>query len=555
MRSFFSHSKVAFESSPVKGQLHLFTTAKYQQIFIAIAFYIVAGLLVLNNRFNWFDDAYYIMLAQALADGQGYVDVNLPTPQIHKLFPPMLSIFLALPSWFNLALDTKIIIFKVILIIFGATGLYVFTKLAAKEGHSSKTITYSIIISATSIALVGHTCRVASETAYLLFSILALISLSIYQEKKNLSRYLFISAVLLVICILTRSIGILLLPAIAVSWIIRREFTKVFLLVSLVILLLSPWLLLAKQTGGGGTSRYLTDMIVQYTNIDSAAEKSLAKALVNRAKENAQLIVSKEIPRIIFSLSASSTVLENQTLNLLSYPIRLFISLLVILSILASLWPKPKITTFYLVFYLGLLLVWPWEPSRFLIPIIPFLCLAFFNSLEKLLDSLATKLQIKNGLATNLINILVILLVISHLISDARFITTVWRTGDFSPQAAEFGEDTVTAYKWVKENTPKDSLMGCIPALEAYAYIYCQRKAVALPTNPEVCQQLNVSYIIFIDEKLVNNNQEAQSARDLRHFLKRAGGDNFLSLVYQNKTVKIFSIDHTRLAELLSSQP
>ncbi len=535
----------------------MFTTAKSQQIFIfiAIAFYIVAGLLVLNNRFNWFDDAYYIMLAQALADGQGYVDVNLPTPQIHKLFPPMLSVFLALPSWFNLALDTKLIVFKVILILFGAIGLYVFTKLAAKEGHSSKTITYSIIISATSIALVGYTCRVASETTYLLFSVLALISLNIYQEKKRLSRYLFISAVLLAICILTRSIGVLLLPAIVICWVIRQEFTKIFLLISLLILLLSPWLLLAKRTGGGGTSRYLTDMMVQYTNIDSTAEKSLAKALVNKAQENAQLIVGKEIPRIIFSLSASSTVLENQILNLFSYPIRLFISLLVILSILAGLWPKPKITTLYLLFYLSLILVWPWEPSRFLIPIIPFLCLAFFSSLEKLLDFLFTKLEIKNNLATNLTNILVILLVISHLISDVRFITTVWRTGDYSPQAAEFGEDTVTAYKWVKENTPKDSLMGCIPALEAYTYIYSQRKAIPLPTNPQICQQLKVNYLIFIDEKLVNNNQEAQSAKDFRHLLKRAGDDSFLSLVYQNKTVKIFSIDHNRLAEILSSQP
>lgn len=535
----------------------MLNTAKYQQIFlfIAISFYVIAGLLVLNNRFNWFDDAYYIMLAQALADGQGYVDVNLPTPQIHKLFPPMLSVFLALPSWFNLALDTKLIIFKIILIIFGAAGLYVFTKLAIKEGYNLKVITYSIIISATSIALVGHSCRVASETAYLLFSILALISLNIYQEKTNLSRYLFISAVLLVICILTRSIGVLLLPAIVVSWIIRREFTKVFLLISLVILLLSPWLLLAKRTGGGGTSRYLTDMVVQYTNTDSETEKSLAKALANKAKENAQLIVSKEIPRIIFSLAASSTVLENQILNLLSYPIRLFISLLVILNILASLWPKPKITTLYLLFYLGLLLVWPWEPSRFLIPIIPFLCLAFFNSLEKLLNLLATKLQKQNDLAAYVINTLVICLVFSHLISDMRFITTVWRTGDFNPQAAEFGENTVAAYKWVKENTPKDSLMGCIPALEAYAYIYCQRKAIPLPTNPQVCQQLKVSYIIFIDEKLVNNNQEAQSARDFRHLLKRAGDDSFLSLVYQNETVKVFSIDHTRLAEILSSQP
>jgi hypothetical protein len=164
----------------------------------------LASCLVLNDRFNWFDDAYYIMLAKALANGQSYYDINLPTPELHKLFPPGLSVLLALPSWLNFELKTTLIIFKLILIVCGAISLYAFAHLAKQEDYKEPNITCAIIISATSIAIVGHSCRVASEMPYILLSILALTSLNYYEQAPKLSRYLFFSSLLIVGCVLTR---------------------------------------------------------------------------------------------------------------------------------------------------------------------------------------------------------------------------------------------------------------------------------------------------------------------------------------------------------------
>ncbi|MBI4853868.1 MAG: hypothetical protein HY819_18895 [Acidobacteria bacterium] len=510
----------------------------------------MASCLILNDRFNWFDDSYYIMLAKALANGQGYYDINLPTPQLHKLFPPGLSVFLTIPSWFNFELKTSIIIFKLMLIACGAIGLATFVYLARQEGYREPTITYSVIISATSIAMIGHNVRVASEMLYILLSILALISLNHYEQAPKISRYLFLSAFLIVASLLTRSIGIFLLPAIFISWAIKREFTKIALLFSLVILLLTPWVILTKKTGAGGTSRYLTDMWVQYENTDNSAKSSPGKAIINKLKENTLLIATKEIPRIIFSISASSFVLDNYWANLFSLPIRIFITLLVFVPIFLQLRHRIRISTLYLFFYLGVLLIWPWEPSRFLIPLIPFLILSFFTSLELLTEWLKNKLSLDNAkLLPKAISLVVIFLVISHFTSNIRLIQIVWKSGDYTFEAAKFWQDTQSAYSWVSKNLPKNIVLGCVPALEAYAYLYTERKSIALPTNPIFCKE--VSYIIFVDEKLVNNNKDGQSLSDFQNLIKRAGSDSFLKLVYSNDTVKVFIIDQDELKRLL----
>lgn len=524
------------------------------QIFkiLAIIFFVVACSLVLNDRFNWFDDSYYIMLAKALATGQGYYDINLPKPELHKLFPPGLSVFLTLPSLFNFDLKTSIIIFKIMLIFCAAGALLTFSHLAKQEGYKEPNITYAIVISATSITMVGHTSRVASEMLFIFLSILALICLNYYKDSANkISPYLFLSALLIVSCILTRSIGIFLLPAIFLSWIIRREFLKITLLFSLVIILMSPWVILTKKTGAGGTSRYATDMWVQYINTDSSAESSPVKAVANKLKENTSLIMIREIPRIIFSISASSFVLDNYWVNFFSLPIRLLITLLTLIPLFLELWPKPKISTIYFIFYLGVLLIWPWEPSRFLIPLIPFLLLYFFNSLEWLTEKLLSKTSLNTSLLPNVILSVAILLIFSHLVSNLRFIKTVWQTGDYTVEAAEFWKDTQSAYKWVSENLPKNSIMGCIPALEAYAYLYTERKSIALPTNPSFCK--DITHIIFIDEKLVNFGKDGQSLGDFKNLVKRAGSDSFLKLVYKNNNVKIFAIDQGELKKLLDA--
>src|SRR5262249_10140643 len=67
---------------------------------LSIAFFVLVGILVLNGKFNWVDDAYYIMLGKALAGGYGYKDINLPVPVTHRFFPPGLPVLLSIPSLF-----------------------------------------------------------------------------------------------------------------------------------------------------------------------------------------------------------------------------------------------------------------------------------------------------------------------------------------------------------------------------------------------------------------------------------------------------------------------
>ncbi|MBL8063893.1 MAG: hypothetical protein JNK32_12770, partial [Anaerolineales bacterium] len=67
---------------------------------ILILFIIVSAALALL-RFDSlqlgtsYDDAHYIILAESLANGQGYELINFPRPQIERNFPPGWPLLLA----------------------------------------------------------------------------------------------------------------------------------------------------------------------------------------------------------------------------------------------------------------------------------------------------------------------------------------------------------------------------------------------------------------------------------------------------------------------------
>src|SRR5207245_4345081 len=94
----------------------------------------------------------------------------------------------------------------------------------------------------------------------------------------------------------------------------------------------------------------------------------------------------------------------------------------------------------------------------------------------------------------------VALCIASHLVSDARFVFTVWRSGDYTPQAAEVWNDTMSAYDWLKRNSSPSSIIGCAPTVEAHVYLFTGRKAVALPAQPSACRELNLTHVICIND-------------------------------------------------------
>lgn len=528
---------------------------------LALSFFILMGLVILNDHFNWVDDASYILLAKALSTGQGYRDLNLPQMTIHRNFPPGLPVFLTLPTFLanklNISFYYQVVIFKILLIGCGAASLVAFGHWATLAGYHKRNITWAILLAATSISFVGYTYRVASEMLYTLLTMLTLIAVKkIYDSDKKHFSPLILLAFLLAITTLTRTVGVTLIGAIILNLLLKCEIKRPILIIAILAAMVFPWFIYAKSSGSGVT-RYFTDMVLQYQSTNTSATNSPLNALWQQISTNGWLIVDHELPRIIFSISASSFITDKQSLNLLVMPLRLLITLMIFAQILMGLFKSDRTVPLYLSSYLAILLVWPWEPSRFLIPLIPFFCLFFIESFTQLIDkfalkNLATKNLINSNLKYQLTATLMAILVISHLISDLRFIKTVYRTGDFTLEAANVWNDTMDAYQWLKQNSNSSTIIGCAPTVEPHTFLFTNCKAVPLPAQLIQCRKQNLTHIILIKDGPINGNGIGLGETDLQRLIKNAGTKEFLITKYKNNNVTVFEVDQNIVTEILN---
>src|SRR5262249_11534917 len=151
----------------------------------------------------------------------------------------------------GLNLSTTVVIDKLLLIFCAAVGIFLFAYLASAEGYSPRVVAAAVLLTATSVLFVVFATRVASEMLYLPLSMAALIALKKYERAAVISRWLVISALVLVAAMLTRSVVVGLLRAAVLFLASKREFKRASLLILSAALLWSPWYFVSRKTGAG----------------------------------------------------------------------------------------------------------------------------------------------------------------------------------------------------------------------------------------------------------------------------------------------------------------
>ena len=499
------------------------------------ALFVLISCLALNTKFDLVDDAYYIMLAKSLAGGFGFSDIHLPEPHFHRHFPPGLPLVLSLPTLLGFNLSTSVILYKLVLIGCGTLALYCFARFALAEGYSKQLVSSAVLLASVSITLVGFTTRVASELPYLLLSVLALIALNRYEQSPLKSRWLALSALFLVASILTRSVGIVMLAAALLSWVLKRDFRRAVLLVTASAVLWLPWFVLSK-TGGSGVASYLNELL-------SSLQQSALFELGRRAVENGWFILNRDIPRAILSIGSSDFVEARPWLNALVLPVRLAISVTVALSILRGFRRTPRIASLYIASYLLLIVIWPADPSRYIVPLIPFVCLSFVAGCQMLFERFAASHPESLSLQRRLFAGTIAICFASQLTSDARLVSTIRQTGHYNALAASTWNEITTAYEWINQNTSQSSVFGCEPAIDPSVYLFTGRRSLALRYRPEAYKRLGVTHILHLTSPTMYKGSEVKHKPDLREFYDRTSGKISLTLVYQSANVSIFQVN------------
>ncbi len=234
--------------------------------------------------------------------------------------------------------------------------------------------------------------KIMPENQYILLSAVILLLFSHTRQDAYCHKQLSLIFLMMATLIMTRTIGITLLPALILWYLVKNRSALIridFYVASLwLVIPLAGWYLFKPEI----QHSYFSDLI--RTQNDS----SLFLYFVERISNNCVAIYKAWLQNIIlFS--------ENQNIE------RILICIIFGISFFIG-WYKNKyeIHNLYLMFYLFLLLIWPYpnEMERFLYPAMPFMIINFLSGIKEI--GYNDKLKIKISSVASAIFILVLTL-------------------------------------------------------------------------------------------------------------------------------------------------
>jgi len=211
---------------------------------------------------------------------------------------------------------------------------------------------------------VAYGGRLMSEAAYWFWTSLTLWAVFRSREDR---RYLLLAGTAALMAAFTRSIGVTLVGAVLVSWALERRWRAVGWLAALSVILIGGWMGYTLKTHEDVVGRsYMADAghFVERLAGHGSEKRHIVKVLANRMREQVVGVIPAMMPLPRFK----GTVADNL----------LWLAVAVVFGLAGALALRRRfpVVILYLLFYYGLLMVWPFAPRRFFIPIQPLVLLA-----------------------------------------------------------------------------------------------------------------------------------------------------------------------------------
>lgn len=426
-----------------------------------------------------YDDAKYIILAESLASGEGYQLINFPRPQIERNFPPGWPLMLA-P--FTLAFPKNYDALKVVSLVLWLASIFLVYKLFSKR-LTSPYIEILTALVALNPLLVGTSATVMSESAYLFFSLLALLAFDKTDEKKT--GWLILAIFLVFYTQQIRSIGIALTISLLIILFLSRRFKELGMSVVIFVVGFSIQSWINLRNGGTVISSGYEAQVLS----GSVAEK-LGQVFANASGYFNEVLSGALLP--IFGTRLDTMF------GWLFILLNIAILLLLVLGLLKL---KLEWMHIYFVIYVAGILAF-WNPqvgsvkARFLIPILPLLYFYFLSGLKWLTRENS---RIVMGVAFG-----VALVLLARNLQD-------WR----SPIREQM-TDLSLGTSWVAEYAPADAIVMVNEPVPAYVHV--QRKTINFPKNDQeleaYLQNQGVDYIVIAP--LLQSPQSKELSKDVQ---------------------------------------
>jgi len=410
------------------------------------------------------DNARYLIVANSILAGTGYRIINSPDPQFETRYPFAYPLIL---SFIIFLFGESLIFLKLFSLLSFVLSIWLAFKIFSKD-ISQKNLIFLILIMALNPFLAQYSDHILTEIPYLFVSLLAFFMFKKYLDNK---RYFIPLIMTLILAFYIRVAGVALLGAIIFYYLFRKNFKKAIFWIFLSISIIGPWMIWSKIHAIPEDIDNYAQIVFLKNQFYPEMGKESILGMCFRAYRRIKFYSLAAFPTLIFPSSGLAVSLYN--LKILQIILGIFISIVAFIGYVKKFILRRDILEFYFLIYCFIYMIWVWAEVRYLVPILPIILFYFIFGLEQVF-------RYKKGI---IVSFIVILMVCSNIIGNIKMYN---QRKEYPP---EYWKGSSEVAQWVKENTPKESLIVC---RKPYLFhCFTGRKTIGYEFTKDISRILN----------------------------------------------------------------
>ena len=413
----------------------------------------------------FYDDAQYLVLAKALATGQGYRFINLPGAPLATHFPPGYPVFLAVLWRIAPAFPENVALFKFAnAVLLAAAGAFA-GELARRTLRLPRGLAAAAALAGTvTIPSLVLSSAVMSEPLFLalLIPLLAWAERLTTEEEAPVSlRGAALLGVAIAAIALVRTHGIALAGAVLLMYVARRRYREAAACAAATLLGVAPWTLWV-ATHNDALPPLLRGAYGSYTAWLAAGWHTWGFHLL-------AVTVPDNVATIGVTVVRSLVPRGSATVDLL---VGGAFALFTILGVAVA-WRRMRVTTLFVAGYLAIVLVWPFSPLRFVWGIWPLMMLFPAAGVTAAWQSAIVRQRPAARYGVAAAAVVVLLGIVAF---NVQGYANAW----WSSNARYHARRVLPQLAWVARATAPDAIVAS--DAEAAVYLYTGRRTVPVTT-------------------------------------------------------------------------
>lgn len=451
---------------------------KEKAFILILIIYLIISYLSLNNLNLYTPDStrYYIW-AQSISKFEGFKDKTLPEPKSYVIHAPLYSLLMTPVA---VIFPNNLIALKLATILIACLGLFLFYNFLRNYLNQNIAL-YGIFILLINPLFFLLSGELLSDVPFLVLLFGILLYFQNLNKSNTSNKEIILFSLMITAAVLLREVGISIMLSSFVYFLFRKKtnLSLTILIISLAFYLL--WIYRNEFLVARFELPDLTNSKILTYHFFTSQDSTLLAEFIARIKHNLFTYFTKFIGLILYPIYETTqfnVVLRKEgiieevasLLNFIKIPLALISWTLIAIGFLKSkkFSDLKLFMNLFLIFYLLIILIYPINDIRFLLPILAILIFYFLNGISYTLDAL------KNRYNVHLIKlaylILGSLILVPNLTVTSQFIYLSNRYMkdpiEFQKYLEEkkyppshFTKPLDLAGKWIKENSPESTVV------------------------------------------------------------------------------------------------